>query len=90
MEHKMNEVYHVHHRQDIPVYFLANTLKDMGFRVHVHSGGNVDNVWSNCGNKVAKALLGLVYEHITYEVIDDGEECEKYIRIEEEESQGGK
>tara|TARA_R100001015_G_C4600924_1_gene155857 strand:- start:906 stop:1181 length:276 start_codon:yes stop_codon:yes gene_type:complete len=78
MKHQWNEVYHVHHLDDVPVYFLANKLREMGYLVSIYSGVSVDNVWSNCGIQVANTLLNLVHDYISYDEINEESEMEKY------------
>jgi len=78
MKDQWDEVYHVSHMDDVPVYFLANKLREMGFIVYIHSGVSVDNVWSNCGMEVANTLLDLVHNYISYDEINEESEGEKY------------
>ena len=88
MKHQWDEVYHVSHMDDVPVYFLANKLREMGFIVYIHSGVSVDNVWSNCGMEVANTLLDLVHNYISYDEINEeseGEKFEEYSLLGEEE-----
>jgi len=78
---KWNEVYHIDNQCDVPPFFLANKLREMGFSANVYVGISSTNVWSNCGDSIAKTLLDLVHNHISYDEIDDYAECDIYEEI---------
>lgn len=75
---KWDEVFHIDNQSDVPPFFLANKLREMGFNANVYVGISSTNVWSNCGDRVAKTLLDLVHTYISYDDVDDYVECEIY------------
>ena len=87
---KWNEVYHIDNQSDIPCYYLANTLRGMGFGANVYVGISFTNVWSNCGEEVSKTLLDLVHNYISYDEIDDNAACELYFEVGDQDMKGGK
>ena len=78
---KWNEVYHFSNQEDIPPYFLANKLIEMGFQAKVNIGISTTSVWSNCPQKVADTLSAVVHNYISYDEIDDYKECDKFSAV---------
>tara|TARA_R100000005_G_C4800942_1_gene92587 strand:- start:124 stop:432 length:309 start_codon:yes stop_codon:yes gene_type:complete len=87
---KWDEVYHIDNQSDVPPFFLANKLREMGYRANVYIRISCTNVWSDCGQKVADALLDLVHTYISYDEIDDYAECDIYEEVGDQDVKGGK